>query len=373
MKNGYEVEATDGDEEEEKKNCYFIPLKSDDTAMGYDGGDDVETYNDNSNNMHENKNVMVDDEKRNSLTIHDISITDDYFNDLDISMDDGLEVEGDFEDDYFHLQEQYPQTQRKKSFIKTIRTQESQVSLQSFTSMNSFSSHQGEGCPSSGDHSLEMGDLRFCTDEEVATLMMYGEDEHDDIVGAVSNNCDDDEKMLSSSLSLGNNSNNVNVNNLSSNILAETTEAASPNLAASLPPSSTLGTGAFSTVRLAWRKKTSSQVDNMSDDDHSNIPSMLPCQAHADFNKGELVAVKIIQKSILKQIKSIQRGPNNRIMVQTAYDNIEREIATMKRLRHPNLVRLFEVIDSVESDRLYMVLEYVPLGKRKEKSFFFNF
>jgi [calcium/calmodulin-dependent protein kinase] kinase len=35
----------------------------------------------------------------------------------------------------------------------------------------------------------------------------------------------------------------------------------------------------------------------------------------------------------------------------------------MKRLQHPNLVRLFEVIDSVESDKLYMVLEYVSLGE----------
>ncbi|KAL7526046.1 hypothetical protein ACHAXR_001285, partial [Thalassiosira sp. AJA248-18] len=62
-------------------------------------------------------------------------------------------------------------------------------------------------------------------------------------------------------------------------------------------------------------------------------------------------------------MKSIQKGPDNKMTVHTAFDNIEREIATMKRLRHPNLVRLFEVIDSVESDRLHMVLEYVSLGE----------
>jgi [calcium/calmodulin-dependent protein kinase] kinase len=53
----------------------------------------------------------------------------------------------------------------------------------------------------------------------------------------------------------------------------------------------------------------------------------------------------------------------NRVTVRTAFENIEREIAMMKRLRHPNLVQLFEVIDSVESDKLYMVLEYVSLGE----------
>ena len=62
-------------------------------------------------------------------------------------------------------------------------------------------------------------------------------------------------------------------------------------------------------------------------------------------------------------MKSMQKGPDNRMIVQSAYDNIEREIAVMKRLRHPNLVRLYEVIDSVESDRLHMVLEYVSLGE----------
>ena len=49
--------------------------------------------------------------------------------------------------------------------------------------------------------------------------------------------------------------------------------------------------------------------------------------------------------------------------VHTAFDNIEREIATMKLLKHPNLVKLYEVIDSIESDRLHMVLEYVSLGE----------
>lgn len=75
-----------------------------------------------------------------------------------------------------------------------------------------------------------------------------------------------------------------------------------------------------------------------------------------------LVAVKVLQKSILKEMKTFQQGDDRRLTVLTAFDNIEREVATMKRLRHPNLIRLFEVIDSVESDRLLMVLEYVPMG-----------
>ena len=41
---------------------------------------------------------------------------------------------------------------------------------------------------------------------------------------------------------------------------------------------------------------------------------------------------------------------------------MEREIAVMKMMQHPNLVSLYEVIDT-GSNRLYMVLEYLPLGE----------
>jgi hypothetical protein len=329
----------------------FIPQKS---AINVGVGDANENY-DNDISMHD------ESERRSSMTIHDISIDNDYSNDLDISiggsLDDDESQEDLFQED--HRPQQYPpQQQRKKSFMKVLRTQESEMSLQSFTSINSFSSHQGGGerSRSSGDYhssSLELGDLTFCTDDEVATLM-YGEDEKD------AKNENEEENGCSSA----------------------TPAPTTTNLAASLPPSSTLGTGAFSTVRLAWRTTTTAAAATSFDDNPCAVhnradrtPSTMSWSCQDDqavayptstqplYKKRELVAVKIIQKSILKQIKSIQRGPNNRLMVHTAYDNIEREIATMKRLRHPNVVRLFEVIDSVESDRLYMVLEYVSLGK----------
>jgi len=41
---------------------------------------------------------------------------------------------------------------------------------------------------------------------------------------------------------------------------------------------------------------------------------------------------------------------------------IRREVAVMKRLNHPNLVQLFEVLDDPEEDSLYMVLEMCKKG-----------
>ena len=64
-------------------------------------------------------------------------------------------------------------------------------------------------------------------------------------------------------------------------------------------------------------------------------------------------AIKILTRSVLRR-KRMGRG--------TAYDSVLREIAVMKRLDHPNCVRLFEVIDDPEHDELYLVMEYVDGG-----------
>ena len=137
--------------------------------------------------------------------------------------------------------------------------------------------------------------------------------------------------------------------------------------------SAILGTGAFSTVRLAWRKTAaaptpSSIATNNNGRSQQHRRSIVRVESQnsttsPDHTSEKLVAVKMIQKSILKQMKVMEKGPNNRLTVRTAFDDIEKEIATMKRLCHPNCVQLFEVIDSVESDKLYMVLEYISLGE----------
>ena len=81
-------------------------------------------------------------------------------------------------------------------------------------------------------------------------------------------------------------------------------------------------------------------------------------------NNQEFVAVKIFQKSVLKRKRTMERDKETRKMyVKTAYDNVEREVALMKKLAHPNLVEFYEVIDSPDSDMLYIVMEYMPLGE----------
>ena len=135
--------------------------------------------------------------------------------------------------------------------------------------------------------------------------------------------------------------------------------------------SAILGRGSFATVQLARRHKIIprrlSALSEISTDIQS--PKDDSAQLSSRHYIDELVAVKIFQKRILKEFKTMERQGNHQgggasqLQVHTALENVEREIALMKMISHPNLVSLHEVIDIVESDRLYMVIDYLPLGQ----------
>lgn len=66
---------------------------------------------------------------------------------------------------------------------------------------------------------------------------------------------------------------------------------------------------------------------------------------------GTPYAMKTICKSRLRRVRVTQS--------ESAMENVYREVSILKRLCHPNIVELFEVIDDQTADHLYMVLEYV--------------
>ncbi|CAN0422599.1 unnamed protein product [Ascophyllum nodosum] len=86
-----------------------------------------------------------------------------------------------------------------------------------------------------------------------------------------------------------------------------------------------LGTGSYAEVRLAKEK-----------------------------NSEKLYAVKIMNKDFLKK-RQVGKG-------QTFMDSIEREITIMKKVYHPNVLRLYEVMDDPKVNKLYLVLEYCEKG-----------
>jgi serine/threonine protein kinase len=74
-----------------------------------------------------------------------------------------------------------------------------------------------------------------------------------------------------------------------------------------------------------------------------------------NLNTGDYVAVKIIQRyAKKKRLGRANPSPEKKI---------QREIAILKKIRHPNVVGLIEVIDDPEKKKIYMILEYVELGE----------
>lgn len=78
-----------------------------------------------------------------------------------------------------------------------------------------------------------------------------------------------------------------------------------------------------------------------------------------DENKN-CFAVKVLNKRILRN-----RWIGKK---KTAYDSIKTEIAVMKKVKHNNAVKLFEVIDDESSAKMYLVIEHAPGGNLYEKS-----
>lgn len=75
----------------------------------------------------------------------------------------------------------------------------------------------------------------------------------------------------------------------------------------------------------------------------------------------ELVALKVFKTSLLKKMRDVKRV-GRRMVVSTALDKVQIEIAIMKKLHHPNLLNLLEVFDD-DSETLVLMLEYAPSGQ----------
>ncbi|KAL7794230.1 kinase-like protein [Trichoderma ceciliae] len=75
-----------------------------------------------------------------------------------------------------------------------------------------------------------------------------------------------------------------------------------------------------------------------------------------NLKTSENVAIKIIPRFSKKR----RLG---KVTAMSPQDKTKKEIAILKKIRHPNVVALLEVIDDPELKKIYMVLEHVELGE----------
>jgi hypothetical protein len=75
-----------------------------------------------------------------------------------------------------------------------------------------------------------------------------------------------------------------------------------------------------------------------------------------NLETGDNVAIKIIPRFSKKR----RLG---KVTAMSHQDKSKKEIAILKKIRHPNVVALLEVIDDPELKKIYMVLEHAELGE----------
>ena len=75
-----------------------------------------------------------------------------------------------------------------------------------------------------------------------------------------------------------------------------------------------------------------------------------------DIERGTVVAVKIVPRYSVKRRLGRLGAPE---------DRTKREVAILKKARHPNVVSLLEVIDDPSKNKVYLILEYVEKGEIK--------
>ncbi|KAK3371609.1 hypothetical protein B0T24DRAFT_530906 [Lasiosphaeria ovina] len=75
-----------------------------------------------------------------------------------------------------------------------------------------------------------------------------------------------------------------------------------------------------------------------------------------NLETGENVAIKIIPRFS-------KRRRLGKVTAMDTQDKSKREIAILKKIRHPNVVALLEIIDDPELKKIYIALEHVELGE----------
>ncbi|KRZ71189.1 Calcium/calmodulin-dependent protein kinase kinase 1, partial [Trichinella papuae] len=85
-----------------------------------------------------------------------------------------------------------------------------------------------------------------------------------------------------------------------------------------------------------------------------------------DTNRQQYFAMKIVdKKKLLKKFAMFRHPPVRKSQTRKIHDPLSRiycEIAILKKINHPNIVKLVEVLEDTTNDYLFMVFEYVKNG-----------
>ena len=73
-------------------------------------------------------------------------------------------------------------------------------------------------------------------------------------------------------------------------------------------------------------------------------------------------AMKIIDKKELKKKKIFKQDKDGNVIVTNLLKDALKEIAILKKLDHPNIIKLYEILHNYQKEKIYLILEYAEYG-----------
>ena len=73
-------------------------------------------------------------------------------------------------------------------------------------------------------------------------------------------------------------------------------------------------------------------------------------------------AMKIINKKELKKKKIFKQDKDGNVIVTNLLKDALKEIAILKKLDHPNIIKLYEILHNYQKEKIYLILEYADYG-----------
>ena len=73
-------------------------------------------------------------------------------------------------------------------------------------------------------------------------------------------------------------------------------------------------------------------------------------------------AMKIINKKELKKKKIFKQDQDGNVIVTNLLKDALKEIAILKKLNHPNIIKLYEILHNYQKEKIYLIMEYAEYG-----------
>jgi serine/threonine protein kinase len=81
------------------------------------------------------------------------------------------------------------------------------------------------------------------------------------------------------------------------------------------------------------------------------------------LGRGSFGKVMLAEHARSKQRYAVKVLNKAQMMKNHAIDKVQSEINIMKRISHPNIIKIYAVMDDVQEGKLYLVMEYLPGGQ----------